>query len=146
VGYGVSRTFAKHAVTVLAPNQGTPCHLHLIGVLSLPCCVLSTTADTRINALRSQLDRLEEEKADITLVTQYTGQVICFVPHMLAQTHASQRWVQEHHSDAVALCVKLVSKAAPHFPLHSATCSAPEQLLLCCPLVCSACVPGGGCV
>jgi hypothetical protein len=36
-------------------------------------------ADARINTLRSQLDRLEEEKADITLVTQYTGQVSCFV-------------------------------------------------------------------
>jgi hypothetical protein len=32
-------------------------------------------ADGRIAALRAQLDRLEEEKADITLVTQYTGQV-----------------------------------------------------------------------
>lgn len=32
-------------------------------------------ADGRTTALRAQVDRLEEEKADITLVTQYTGQV-----------------------------------------------------------------------
>lgn len=74
------------------PNHATPAEtgLALNGVIShqmLPersaeVALLRTTfADARINALRSQLDRLEEEKADITLVTQYTGQVRCFVSH-----------------------------------------------------------------
>lgn len=44
-----------------------------------------TPAGAAIAALRAQLDRLEEEKADITLVTQYTGQasVQASVPQLM---------------------------------------------------------------
>jgi len=85
------------------------------------------SADGHVAALRSQLDRLEEEKADVTLVTQYTGQVCC-IPciemqgHMHCVRDVGVAAAQEHHMLVAKLL--LTSRQLPCGPakLHSTLC------------------------